>query len=159
MHLPLPQWVAYIFCIPSSTLSSPHDSHSRSSADDQLNVFSHSLMDAITSCHKKEGKYQWNDTETRWRLCLKWALAERRAARCDEFTLGICRYSRVLRTRKRVRNASEIQPSRRLQLRPGVYKRQNFEVNRICALLSLQRSPAHPSRPAPRRLFGLAVGS
>lgn len=80
MNLPLPQWVAYIFCIPSSTLSFPYDSHSRSSASYHLNQFSHSLMDAISSCHKNGGKYQCTGTETRWRFCLKWSLAERRAA-------------------------------------------------------------------------------
>lgn len=134
--------MACISGIPSTTLSSPYDSHARSSASDHLNQFSHLVMHAITSCHIKK---RWKISVHFCRNALPVVFAVNVCARglwcCNEFTLGICDARAFLRAGKHARNAQEIQRRRRLSQRPCVL---NFKMKRICALVFFIMNPFFP---------------
>lgn len=156
VHLPLPQLVAYIFGIPSSTSSSPYDSHARSSASDHLNQSSHLVMHAITSCHIERLKISVHFCRNA--LAVVFAVRVRVGTRglwcSNEFTLGICRCSCVFTRRETRQKSSGEDDCRSVPVFMGFL---NFKMERICALVFFNEPllPVHLSRPVPHRWYSV----
>lgn len=154
--------MAYIFGIPSSTSSSPYDSHARSSASDHLNQSSHLVMHAITSCHIERWKISVHFCRNA--LAVVFAVNVRVRVRVrvgtrglwcsNEFTLGICRCSCVFTRRETRQKSSGEDDCRSVPVFMGFL---NFKMERICALVFFNEPllPVHLSRPVPHRWYSV----